>query len=382
MTSFQGLFNTSNLTGSTNVCVNTESWGKAITAIAGTLIVLGNFLVVVVLMRLPARRFRPLHWFIVQLAVADFFVGLIVLWIGTFSSLFLDTVSLMSGIATYGVLAAATSTSTLGVLFIAVDRHFYILRHRRYKQIMTRLRVGTAIVVACVVPATFFVVVPAFGWNCIQSCDCRLYNIDQNRRYCFGSHCSQMMTPFRGETVLGGGICLLLLLVVSVSVYVKIFVQVRFLTKTTGRQRNRRNSEMQMIKTMLIVLSGFVFTTGPLAILCVVSYFHNVRELHNTMRILVVISTINSILNPIFYFWRIPDLNSNLRIMIRDSLIFCCPSCFADDNGVLRGRKKLSSVKLKTSSNPRRQNVRQSESSLSLQFKMPDREITRSRDNN
>lgn len=66
---------------------------------------------------------------------------------------------------------------------------------------------------------------------------------------------------------------------------------------------------------MVIVLTGFLLTTGPLGVLCALSYFYNVRSMHSAMRVLVVISNINSIMNPFFYFWRIPQMNRNLNRM-------------------------------------------------------------------
>ncbi|CAK8682629.1 unnamed protein product [Clavelina lepadiformis] len=306
-----------------SICLNYESWGRALTAIAGSMIIFGNLLVALVIFKYPARNFRPLNWFIVQLAIADFSVGVIVLWIGTFSALFLDAVSLMSSIMSYGVLASATSTSTLGVMFIALDRYFYILKHTSYRSIMTRRKVAIAIAVACVVPLIVFIVGPAIGWNCIESCDCSVYNRDPSMRYCFGEYCSQMMTPFRSETVLIGGISLALLLVISIFIYLQIFCKIRF--QATARMRRRRVSETRVLKTMLLVLSGFLLTTGPLATCCIISFFYNHRELHFVMRTLVVLSTINSILNPLFYFWRLPEMNKKLRTMVRDCTGICCP---------------------------------------------------------
>lgn len=74
---------------------------------------------------------------------------------------------------------------------------------------------------------------------------------------------------------------------------------------------------MKLIKTMIIVLGGFLLTTGPLAILCVLSYFHNSRQLHSIMRVMVVISNLNSILNPFFYFLRIPYMSKNSKKLWR-----------------------------------------------------------------
>ena len=208
-------------------CLNQESWGRAITAVAASIILTGNVLVVLVLIKFPSSRFRPLHWFIVQLAVADFGVGLVLLFIGTFSRVMFETLSLMSSLFIYGALASTTSTSTLGVTFIALDRYLYIVKHRRYKSLVTRKRVAGAITAAMLVPLAVFVLGPSLGWNCVSSCDCRLYNANPTGQFCFGSHCSQMMTPFRSETVLIGGTSLASLLIASLALYAKIFQKVR-----------------------------------------------------------------------------------------------------------------------------------------------------------
>jgi len=178
------------------------------------------------------------------------------------------------------------------------------------------------------------VVAPAFGWNCIAACDCSLYNADPTQDFCVGDHCSQMMTPFTTELILVGGVCLLVLLVLSVLVYFHIFVKVRYHSSSSGseggtglKQTNLlRKAEMKMMRTMLIVLFGFILTTGPLAVCCVISYAYNRRQLHFVMRGLVVMSTLNSILNPLFYFWRIPEMSRKLRKMRLEFSGCCCPA--------------------------------------------------------
>lgn len=72
---------------------------------------------------------------------------------------------------------------------------------------------------------------------------------------------------------------------------------------------------------MIIVLGGFILTTGPLAILCILSYFYNVRKLHVIMRVMVVLSNVNSIMNPFFYFFRIPYISKNSK-KLWDSFAF------------------------------------------------------------
>lgn len=84
-----------------------------------------------------------------------------------------------------------------------------------------------------------------------------------------------------------------------------------------------KSRELKMVRTMIIVLCGFLFTTGPLAICCIVSFSHNERNLHFIMRGLVVMSTFNSILNPIFYFCRIPEMSNKLKKMLQE-LTSCC----------------------------------------------------------
>lgn len=92
-------------------------------------------------------------------------------------------------------------------------------------------------------------------------------------------------------------------------------------TKQFIRNRRRKKSEMRIIKTMIIVLGGFLLTTGPLAILCVLSYFYNVRKLHVIMRVMVVLSNVNSIMNPFFYFFRIPYISKHSK-KLWDSFAF------------------------------------------------------------
>lgn len=219
--------NDSNITdGSNELCINHEAWGTAIVLVESTFIIIGNLFVLIILCIYPPRKFRPLNYFIVQLAIADLLVGVIVLWIGFLSAKVYSRVNLISGIIVYGILASTSSASTLSVLYIAVDRYIYILKHNNYRKIMTRSVVISLIAIAWLLPIGVFIVAPALGWSCIEECDCSLYNSDQNAEYCHGDTCSQMMTPFKSETVFIGGLCLLLLLIASVIIYVMLLRKV------------------------------------------------------------------------------------------------------------------------------------------------------------
>ncbi|XP_039266203.1 adenosine receptor A1-like isoform X2 [Styela clava] len=319
----------------TDLCINHESWGTPIVLVESSFIIFGNLFVLLVLSKYPSKKFKPLNCFIVQLALADLCVGGIILWIGFLSAKVYSYVSLTSGIVVYGILATATSVSTLSILCIAIDRYIYILRHQRYKKIMTKTLVSVMIIVSWLLPTSVFILAPLGGWSCIKKCDCGIYNGNVNQEYCLGDECSQMMTPFKAETLLVGGICLLVLLLASVIIYILLLSKVRTKTQAPVKHKRRKASEMRMIKTMVIVLSGFLLTTGPLAFLCIVSYFNNDRQLHMIMRVMVVICNINSIMNPFFYFWRIPHMNRNLS-KLSNALL----GCFR--NSILCCAKKIS----------------------------------------
>lgn len=124
----------------TDICLNNESWGFVVTALTSFFIITGNLLIITVLIRFPSRRFRALNWLICQLAVADTSVGVVVFWIGTLSTLVMQSVTLMDSLITYGLLASFTSTSVLGVFLVALDRYFYVIRHSEYKQLVTKNR--------------------------------------------------------------------------------------------------------------------------------------------------------------------------------------------------------------------------------------------------
>ena len=217
---------TQNWTAQSSVCLNSESWGWVVTSITSLLIMVGNSLVIIVLLKKASQYFRATHWFLLLLASADISVGFTVLWTGTLSPLLFNTITLMSGMVTYGALASATSTSTLGVLFIAIERYVYILHNNNYKKIVNKTTVGWAILGAVIVPLAVFVVAPGAGWNCIRSCYCEIYDVNPESKYCFGRRCSQMMTPFRVETLFIGGLSLLFVLIVAIAMYLRIYLKV------------------------------------------------------------------------------------------------------------------------------------------------------------
>lgn len=208
-------------------CINYESWGTPIVIAESCSIIIGNLFVLIVLTKYSRRRFQPLNYFIMQLALADLCVGGIIFWIGFLSSKAFEYVTFLHGILNYGILATASSVSTLTVLFIAIDRYIYILKHHQYKSIITKPVTCAMITASWVLPTCVFIVAPASGWSCASVCNCSIYNENPDLEYCVGEECSQMMTPFKKETLIIGGVCLLLSLLLSAMVYVLVIFQVR-----------------------------------------------------------------------------------------------------------------------------------------------------------
>jgi len=94
-----------------------------------------------------------------------------------------------------------------------------------------------------------------------------------------------------------------------ISVNKKINVRTRQRGSKGSRTRKR---ELELMMSMFIVIAVFVVTTSPSIIFLLYTYFNNDRGIKEVGNILLQITTINSLLNPFVYFWRIKSMRRNL----------------------------------------------------------------------
>ncbi|CAK8689151.1 unnamed protein product [Clavelina lepadiformis] len=116
----------------------------------------------------------------------------------------------------------------------------------------------------------------------------------------------------------------------------KARTQERRCSKPTAADRKRDKKDLKLLHTLIIILVLFLISTIPLGVLFLVSFDEVDKKYVKVAKILLTLSLLNSLLNPLVYFWRFPTM--------RDA--FCRVFCFRRETKVnLRNNSTTLSVR-------------------------------------
>nr|UXN85838.1 A0 adenosine receptor [Squalus acanthias] len=262
--------------------------------------VLGNIFICFVVIR--NRKLRTVtNYFLVSLAVADILVGAVAIPCALLSSLGLPRCSYYLCVLMLCTLLVLTQASIFGLFAIAVERYIAILTPFRYQALVTSRNAGLVIVTSWVL-AVIIGLVPLMGWRKIPMADerCLFDNvIDETYMVYFNFIC-----------------CMLLPLLIMFVIYGKIFLEVKKQIRRiaerhiniSAEEKRRKiiRKEVQTATSLFIVLFCFTLSWIPLHILnCVKLSCPSCDIPASLMLTTVILSHINSVVNPIVYVFRI-----------------------------------------------------------------------------
>ena len=116
----------------------------------------------------------------------------------------------------------------------------------------------------------------------------------------------------------------------------KARTQERRCSKPTAADRKRDKKDLKLLHTLIIILVLFLISTIPLGVLFLVSFDEVDKRYVKVAKILLTLSLLNSLLNPLVYFWRFPTM--------RDA--FCRVFCYRRETKVnLRNNSTTLSVR-------------------------------------
>ncbi|XP_076823415.1 uncharacterized protein LOC143469559 [Clavelina lepadiformis] len=100
---------------------------------------------------------------------------------------------------------------------------------------------------------------------------------------------------------------------------VSVFSQIKSTRKAHrhGLTNASRKRDVRVMRAMFTIMTVFVVTTTPLMIFMFYTFFNNDRSLKEIFNYLFQVITLNSMLNPFLYFWRIPHLKAKLYRFLR-----------------------------------------------------------------
>ncbi|XP_067117061.1 adenosine receptor A2a-like [Osmerus mordax] len=273
----------------------------------------GNLLVCLAVIR--NRKLRTVtNYFLVSLAVADLFVGLLAIPCAVLTGLGIPHHNLPVCLLLLSVLIVLTQSSVLSLLAVAAERYVAILLPLQYQRIMSprnaRLALGLTWALALVSGA-----VPLMGWHdspppsgfCIFTCVVNMsYMVYFN---------------FFG--------CVLLPLVVMFGIYGRIFITVRQHLRRiadlrglagqgagAGARPLRMRSERRKATSLFLILFLFMLCWLPLhCINCVLLLCPSCNVPLPVSLAAILLSHANSALNPLLYAYRMRSFRHTLKMM-------------------------------------------------------------------
>ncbi|KAJ3598828.1 hypothetical protein NHX12_032792 [Muraenolepis orangiensis] len=307
-------------------------------------IIMENILVLLTIWR--TKKFhKPMYYFIGNLALSDLLAGLVY-----------TANILLSGANTYklsptqwffreGSMFVALAASVFSLLAIAIERHLTMLKmklHNNGKTSRVFLLISAVWMVAAVLGG-----LPVMGWNCISSMD----------------NCSTVLPLYHKTYILFCTSVFSIILLAIVVLYARIYALVRtrsrklvFRKAPDGRGSggaNGKSSEksMALLRTVMIVLSGFIACWAPLFVLLLLDVGCRTKSCLILYRAewFLALAVLNSAMNPLIYTLT----SKEMRRAFLNTLL-CSTSCLRSADKAARPNRSKSDNKSDKSSHPKK----------------------------
>ncbi|KAG9274485.1 G-protein coupled receptor 12-like [Astyanax mexicanus] len=276
-------------------------WDVAL-CVTGTLISCENALVLAALFYTPSLR-APTFILIGSLAAADLLAGLgLVLNFISIYALDTDLATLVS----VGLLIAAFSASVLNILAITVDRYLSLYNALTYNTERT-LTFTYAMLALIWLVCVALGLLPALGWNCLAD----------------ETHCS-ICRPVTKNNAVALAVTFLLVFALIMQLYLQICkIAFRHAQQIAVQQHHfAAISTTKGVSTLSAILCTFAACWMPFAMYSIVAdSSYPVIYTYAT----VLPATCNSVINPIIYAFRNPDIQKSLWL----ACCGCVPANFS-----------------------------------------------------
>lgn len=268
----------------------------------------GNFLVCLAV-RLNRRLQTVTNYFLVSLAVADFFVGALAIPCAILTDLGMPFHNLYLCIAMLSVLIMLTHTSIFSLLAVAVERYIAILLPLHYQRIMRPCNAKLIILVTWV-SAFLTGSIPLMGWHKSPPQASHCFFV------CFIDLSYMVYFNFFG--------CVLVPLVVMLVIYAHIFATVRrqmrrittFQAAADGASSSIAGLRREVRKATSLFLLLFFFMLCWMPMHVVNCFLLLCPRCHIPMPIMlmaIILSHANSAFNPLLYAYRMKSYRQTIK---------------------------------------------------------------------
>lgn len=267
------------------------------------IVVLANLMVMVAI--LLNRRFHfPIYYLLGNMAAADLFAGVayanLMLHTGPWTRMLTKEQWYIRG----ALIDISLTASVANLLAVAVERHQTIVTMQLHSN-MTKRRV--VLLIVCIwVTAIIMGLVPSTFWNC----------------ECHPDDCSTVAPLYSRRFLIFWAVLNLLTFFIMVAVYTRIFIYVRYQSRSTSQHTSeiRHNQTVvNLMKTISMVLGAFVICWTPgLMTLLLDGLLGKESHANSYEKYCLVIAECNSLVNPIIYSLRDDEMRRTFK------WILCC----------------------------------------------------------
>ncbi|XP_003223254.1 lysophosphatidic acid receptor 2 isoform X1 [Anolis carolinensis] len=272
-----------------------------------SIIVLLTNLLVITAIVINKRFHYPIYYLLGNLAAADLFAGIAYMFLMFHTGPRTAQLSLKTWFARQCLLDTSLTASVVNLLAIAVERHQTIFTMQLHSK-MSNQRV--MILIGCIwITALLLGLIPSYGWHCL----CNL------------SDCSRMAPLYSRRYLTFWALSNLFIFLIMVVVYTHIFIYVKRkmarMSKHTTFHPRYKDTMINLIKTVIIILSAFVICWTPGQVVLLLDGLDckscNVLAVE---KYFLLLAEINSLINAIVYSYR----DNEMRSTFRKILCFAC----------------------------------------------------------
>ncbi|XP_026529609.1 lysophosphatidic acid receptor 2 [Notechis scutatus] len=272
-----------------------------------SIIVLLTNLLVITAIVINKRFHYPIYYLLGNLAAADLFAGIAYMFLMFHTGPRTAKLSLKTWFIRQSLLDTSLTASVVNLLAIAVERHQTIFTMQLHSK-MSNQRV--IILIGCIwITALLLGLIPSYGWHCL----CQL------------NDCSTMAPLYSRRYLTFWALSNLFIFLIMVVVYTHIFIYVKRkmarMSKHTTFHPRYKETMINLIKTVIIILSAFVICWTPGQVVLLLDGLGckscNVLAVE---KYFLLLAEINSLINAIIYSYR----DNEMRSTFRKILCFAC----------------------------------------------------------
>ncbi|XP_044287532.1 lysophosphatidic acid receptor 2 isoform X1 [Varanus komodoensis] len=272
-----------------------------------SIIVLLTNLLVISAIVINKRFHYPIYYLLGNLAAADLFAGIAYMFLMFHTGPRTAQLSLKTWFVRQSLLDTSLTASVVNLLAIAVERHQTVFTMQLHSK-MSNQRV--MILICCIwITALLLGLIPSYGWHCLCQLDT----------------CSRMAPLYSRRYLTFWALSNLFIFLVMVVVYTHIFIYVKRkmarMSKHTTFHPRYKDTMINLIKTVIIILSAFVICWTPGQVVLLLDGLDckscNVLAVE---KYFLLLAEINSVINAIVYSYRDNEMCNTFRKI----LCFAC----------------------------------------------------------